>query len=216
MTDATNTPPDAPAKPSVSTEQPFKWVLVVVFACATLWVGWRYFAPQEDSNFFVRTGDLRLTDGLYIQALINFDKALVLDPNHVGAKMGKAIALMQSGRDDDAKAQLTTMIDALSKTVKAKDKTSRAVLAAALANRGIIFDRKGQHDEALNDYVAALRHDAETVEGPSVLDKILHNPPMWSSVRDRAIYLHKQLKLPEGDRLLRVPHLDDTQRMHKP
>jgi hypothetical protein len=35
-------------------------------------------------------------------------------------------------------------------------------------------------------------------------------------VRDRAIYLKQQLALPPEKRLLRVPEIDEKQRMYKP
>jgi hypothetical protein len=49
-----------------------------------------------------------------------------------------------------------------------------------------------------------------------VVHKILYGSTGVSSVRKRAQYLYEQLKLPEDQRLLRIPEIDDMQRMYKP
>ena len=88
-------------------------------------------------------------------------------------------------------------------------------MAAAHANKGIILDRQGAHDEALANYIKALQVDEESVSGPGFVHKILYDPRP-STVRDRARYIHEQLQLPEERRLLQIPDLDAESRMHKP
>ncbi|MDP6346070.1 MAG: tetratricopeptide repeat protein, partial [Alphaproteobacteria bacterium] len=103
----------------------------------------------------------------------------------------------------------------LEKNVSPDDPTGRGVLAAAYANRGIVRDRQGAHESALADYIKALQVDEESVSGPGLGYKILYDPRP-STVRDRARYIYEQLKLPEKERLLRVPELDAESRMYKP
>jgi hypothetical protein len=90
------------------------------------------------------------------------------------------------------------------------------VLAAAYANRGILYDRTGQHEKALADYVQSIRVDEGTVDGPGIVHKILYGNVKPSTVRDRAIYLHQELQKPESERVLRMPEVDSEQRMYKP
>ena len=90
------------------------------------------------------------------------------------------------------------------------------MLASAYANRGIAHDRAGLYEKALEDYVNSLKVDQETVEGPGVIHKILYGGDDVSTVRDRARYIYEQLQLPEDQRLMRVPELDQKQRMYKP
>jgi tetratricopeptide (TPR) repeat protein len=130
--------------------------------------------------------------------------------------MGKAIAYLQSGRMAEAEAALTYIIDGLGPELAADDVTGRAVLAGAYANRGILYDREGRFRAALADYHRALAIDAEAVEGPRLMDRILDGNAQPSTVAKRAAYLEEQLALPEERRLLRVPELDARQRMHKP
>jgi hypothetical protein len=49
-----------------------------------------------------------------------------------------------------------------------------------------------------------------------VVHKILYGSEDVSTVRDRARYIYEQLQLPEDQRLMRVPELDEKQRMYKP
>lgn len=171
---------------------------------------------MEPGDFETKMGSQRLEDGLYDEALSHFDQALVEMPDHRGALMGRALVFIQSERYSDAIAELDYLIDYLSENLADDDLTGRGVLAAAYANRGIVHDRMGEYQAALDDYVAAIKIDEETVSGPGVVHKILYGADRVSTVRDRAIYLDEQLKLPEEERLLRLPELDEQQRMYKP
>lgn len=146
----------------------------------------------------------------------NFDLALQEQPDHRGALMGRALVLIQSDRLAEALAELDHLIATLERNPDPDDKTALGTHAAAYANRGIVKDRQGRYELALEDYIEALKIDEGAVEGPGVVDKILYGNERASSVRDRAVYIYEQLKLPEDERLMRIPELDAEQRMHKP
>lgn len=194
-----------------------------IFLMALLTVGGFLFwtiAPgyfdRPPGDYETETGTLRLEDGLYEEAMAHFDKALQEQENHRGALMGRALVFMQTGRNDEALAALDHLITFLETNLSDDDQTGRGVLAAAHANRGIVLDRSERYEDALASYVQALNTDAGAVEGPGVIDKILHDSDRISTVRKRALYLQEQLKLPEAERVLRIPKLDERQRMHKP
>lgn len=174
------------------------------------------YVQRAPGDFEVEMGSNRLVDGLYDEALDFFDQALDAQPDHRGALMGRALVFVQSQRYDEALAELDYLIDYLNRNLDPEDTTGRGVLAAAHANRGIAYDHLGQYEKALENYVAALNTDAEVVEGPGVVHKILYGSDDVSSVRQRAIYIYEQFQLPEEKRLMRVPELDAKQRMHKP
>ena len=90
------------------------------------------------------------------------------------------------------------------------------MLAAAFANRGILFDRTGRPAKALADYRAALMLDAEAVEGPGLVDRVLYRTPEPATVAKRAEYLESQFALPPEKRVFTRPEIDAQQRMHKP
>lgn len=193
-----------------------KYLAITTFVMFTFWAGWQYLAPDQSGDYYVRQGDIRLSSGEFDAALESFDKALAEQANHRGALMGRAIVFMQSDRPVEAEAEFTYLIEYLTKTLSDDDPTGRGALAAAYANRGILHDRLGRHEQALADYIKSMKVDYDTVEGPGVIDKILYNVDKWSSVRERAQYLYEQFKLPPDQRVLRMPELDAQQRMMKP
>ena len=173
---------------------------------------------RPPGDYHTEVGSNRLVDGLYDQAMEEFNKALEESPDHRGALMGRALIYIQTERYEDAVGELGYLIERLQITLESEpnDRTGQGVLAAAFANRGIVHDRRGLYDEALADYIAALQTDPGAVGGPDVFQKILLGGDQISTVRDRAEYLHQQLQLPENERLLSLPELDDQQFMYKP
>jgi tetratricopeptide (TPR) repeat protein len=191
------------------------YMAVATFVMFSVWAVVREFFQSPPGDYETRQGDILLSDGKYEEALAKFAEALRASPNHRGALMGRAIAFLQAERYDEAEAELTYLIAFLTENVAADDATGIGVLAAAYANRGILYDRIGRYEEALRDYQKALKIDPGAVSGPGIMHKvILHARP--STVADRARYLEEQLALPEDQRLLRVPEIDEEQRMHKP
>lgn len=189
---------------------------IATFVAFSAWTVAKLFLTEQPGDYYTRQGDIRLGEGKYEEALASFDKALAEMPNHRGALMGRALTFMRSGKPRQADAELSHLIEFLEGSLKPDDRTGRGVLAAAYANRGILNDRAGQYEKALADYIAALKTDAGVLEGPGLFDKILYGTPRPSTVRDRALYLKKQLALPPEKRLLRVPEIDAKQRMYKP
>jgi hypothetical protein len=76
--------------------------------------------------------------------------------------------------------------------------------------------RTGRYEKALADYIQALKIDEGAVDGPSLVDRVIYGTPRPATVRQRAIYLTKQLALPEDQRVLRIPEKDAEQRIYKP
>jgi tetratricopeptide (TPR) repeat protein len=175
-----------------------------------------YLFDAPPGDYEVRQGDILLTDGKYDAAIERFDAALAVSPDHRGALMGKGIAYLQSDRPAQAEAVFTHLIDMLPRTLAADDTTGRGVLSGAYANRGILHDRLGRYEAALTDYRQALAIDPEAVAGPGLLHRILYGDARPAAVRQRAAYLQHQLALPESERVMRVPELDERQRMYKP
>lgn len=190
-------------------------VLALVVAGAFA-LGYSYFTAGAPGDYYVRKGDIRLNEGKYDEALENFNLALDEAPNHRGALMGRALVFTQTQQYGEAIAEYNNLIGFLEDTVEKDDLTGRGVLAAAYANRGIVYDRQGDYKAALDSYVAALRTDEGTVSGPDVVYKILYGSQDVSSVRKRARYIYEQMQLPESERIMRIPEIDAKQRMYKP
>jgi len=191
-------------------------VAAATFSMFTLWAVVREMIDAPPGDYEVRQGDIMLGDGKFEGAIGRFDAALAVSPEHRGAMMGRAIALLELGRVDEAEQAFSDLIAFLSRSLAADDPTGLAVLAAGFANRGILRDRDGRHEAALADYRQALAIDAGAVDGPGLFHKIVYGDAKPSTIANRADYIEAQLALPEDQRLLRVPELDARQRMHKP
>jgi tetratricopeptide (TPR) repeat protein len=154
-------------------------------------------------NMF-RMANQYLQDGKHDDALKTFDKVIADFPDYKDAYMGRAITLMQMQEFKRSRMDFDRAL--------ALDKD----FAAAYANRGILNDRTGKYEEAVSDYRKAIELNPEVAEGPGLIWRFLHNvSEKPSTLADRADYIEKELKKPEAERLLRVPEIDEQQRMYK-
>ena len=165
---------------------------------------WRTGVEKNPGDYNVRKGNYRLEDGQYEEAVKEFSEALGKNPEHAMARLGLALTYMQMGRESEAIQEFNLVIEL------------NPELAAAYADRGILYDQIGEHEKALADYRKAIELDEEILEGPGWLWRFMRNidekPP---TIKERAAYLEAELAKPEDERLLRVPEVDEKQRMYK-
>ncbi|MDA1099882.1 MAG: tetratricopeptide repeat protein [Proteobacteria bacterium] len=173
------------------------------------------FFDRPPGDYETERGDMYLSTQDYNNAMENFDEALRINPDHRGARMGRAVALIATEHYDDAIAELGALITFLAANLSVDDPTGRGTLAAAYANLGIAHDRNGRHELALQNYIEALKVDEEAVDGPGIIDRILHDPNP-STIRKRAKYLYTEMQKPADQRVLRRPEIDGKSRTYKP
>jgi len=186
------------------------------FVMFSVWAVVYSYLQTPLGDYEVRQGDILIGDKKYDKALERFNAALKVSPNHRGALMGRALVFMLAKRTVEAEAEFTHLIRFLTENVAPDDVTGIGTLASAYANRGILYDRSGQYEKALADYIMALKTDEGAVDGPGIVDKIIYGTPDASTPRKRAVYLKQQLALPPEKRVLRRPEKDEEQRMYKP
>ena len=178
--------------------------LIGMLLIAGLVFYWRAGVEQKPGDINVRTGNYRLEDGQYDEAIKEFSEALEKNPEHFIARLGLATTYMQMEKYMKALQEFDLVVG------------QAPELAAAFANRGILYDRLGEHRKALADYKKAMELDPEILEGPGFLWRFMRNidekPP---TIKDRAEYLEAELAKPESERLLKVPSEDEKQRMYK-
>ena len=192
------------------------YMAILTFVMFTVWGFVRSFMDRPPGDYETEVCDIRLKDKKYEQALEAANKALNKTPNHRGAMMCKALVFISEKKYIEADKELSNLINFLEKNLENDDRTGIGTLAAAYANRGIVKDRNKNYEEALQDYAKALGIDGEAVAGPGLGTIILNYKFKSSSVKERALYLNKQLQLPEDERVLSIKELDEGQVMHKP
>ena len=189
---------------------------ILTFVMFTVWALVRSFMNRPPGDYETEVCDMRLKDKLYDKAIQSANTALEKTPNHRGAIMCKALVFISQKMYSEANEELNYLIKFLEKDLKDDDPTGTGTLAAAYANRGIIQDRQENYEGALEDYLKAIQIDEEAVGGPGFGTVILNYKFKSSSVKKRAIYIYKQLQLPENERVLKIKELDEGQVMHKP
>lgn len=180
------------------------FVLLLFVAVVAFVLYWRTLVEDTPGDYHVKTGNYRLQDGQYDRAITEFELALEANADHPLAYLGIALALMHQQRYEAS-------LEAFGHVLALDDS-----LAVAYADRGILHDRMGQHDLALQDYRRALSLDPKLADGPGWLWRFLRNlPERPPTIADRAAYLEAELRKPPEDRLLRLPESDAQQRMYQ-
>jgi len=186
----------------------YRSLMGIAITLTIAWVGWTVYdsviVEETPGNSSYLAGNNNFEDGLYQDALREYEAALDVNPDHIHAKRGQARSLMQLGRNLEALAAFDELI------------RLEPEFGATYANRGILNDRIGYYEAAARDYEQAVRLDPELADGPKWLTRFLRNqaerPP---TIADRARYIRQQLAKPEAERVLRMPETDAAQRPYK-
>ncbi|GBF27245.1 hypothetical protein MnTg02_02292 [bacterium MnTg02] len=181
-----------------------KWTAIAFGVLWFAYEGYQHFAVREPGDMAYLTANNFFKDRYYKRAEETYRDALKEAPEHQPAIRGLANTLTQLKRHEEALAVINN-------AVKLDPK-----FAGNYANRGIILDHLGRHKDAISDYELSLGMDNDVAKGMHWLDRLLYNiqeiPP---TVADRLAYLKKQMTLPESERVLRKPDLDDKQRPYE-
>jgi tetratricopeptide (TPR) repeat protein len=103
------------------------------------------------------------TEGKFEEALKFYNTAVLENPNFVHAKRGRARTLMQLGKDQQALYAFNEVLSL--------DPNS----AVSFANRGILEDRMGLYDLAIEDYDKAIKMDPQLGKGLDWFTRFLQN-----------------------------------------
>lgn len=189
-------------------ESLYKVLKYTAFSLVAAWIAWTiadtFFLERTPGNTAYQEGEIFFEDGEYQRALEKYEEALEAKPDTPHYVRAKARALMQLERYDESLLWFNRAAD------------MQPYFGGTYANRGILHDRMGEYEQAVEDYEKALALDEEVGEGPHWLIRFLRNQPEPPpTVADRLAYLKQELAKPEGERLLRVPELDRAQRTYK-
>jgi tetratricopeptide (TPR) repeat protein len=181
-----------------------KWVAIAMVIGFVGWSAWDTYGARQPGDVAYIDANTSFERGSYEVALELYRRARDQAPDHVHALRGEARTLHMLGRLEEALAAYDEAI------------AREPDLGATWANRGILLDRIGRHEEALAHYERALDLEPDLADGPHWLTRFLRNqaerPP---TIADRAAYLRRQLALPESERVLLIPEIDDAQRPYR-
>jgi tetratricopeptide (TPR) repeat protein len=186
----------------------YRWLRGIAVGLTAAWLGWTiydsFFGHTVPGDYAYHAGSNYFADRYYDKALEEYTRALRDNPEHLPALRGRAEALIMLKREGEA-------LDIYADLIARQPDNPRHY-----ANRGIAHDRLGQYHKALADYEHALSLNPAVGEGPGWLTRFLRNQPeKQPGIVDRARYLKQQLALPEAQRVLSVPAIDDAQRPYK-
>jgi len=186
----------------------YKFLKLTAIALVLAWVGWSiydtFFVERIPGNTAYQQGDILFEDGDYEQALQRYEEALAAKADAPHYVRAKARTLMQLGRNEEALRWFNRAVEL------------QPFFGRTYANRGILHDRMGRYEKAVFDYEKALELDESLDEGPHWLVRFLRNQPEPPpTIADRLNYLKQELAKPEGERLLRIPEVDEQQRTYK-
>lgn len=178
-----------------------KWVAIIGGVAWISFEFYRHFAGMAPGDISFVDGNNLFKDGRYEKAAEYFKDTIDKNPRHGSALRGLANSNVQLKRYDQA-------LSAIERAIQVNPK-----FGGNYALRGIIYDHAGRHRLALEDYETSLKMDPEVAEGMHWLDRLLYNvqekPP---TIEDRLKYLKRQFELPQSERVLRIPDVDNKQR----
>jgi len=182
-------------------------VMALGFVALTLYEG--FFKGKDRFSIELGAAHRAFEDGRLDDALKGFNTSLELRPGDPYALYGRGITFMQMDRGDEALQDFNQAIKGFKPNPEGQERTALAVI---FANRGLLYDSRGRYQQALEDYVHALEIDEKVGEGAGIITRLLKNQPEKPpTILDRARYLKEQLALPEDQRQLRNPELDEQQ-----
>ena len=105
-------------------------------------------------------GNIARASGAPAEALVRFERALVLRPRHVAARNGRALALQDLGRVAEAEAELRAAL-----VLDPDDATTHS-------NLGNLYFRRDELVRARDEYLAAVRLDPEHADAHNNLGSV--------------------------------------------
>ena len=125
-------------------------VLVFLFSCAS---AQKEKTESKDAEFYNNRGIAYDKEGLYDQAILDYNKALKINPRYAEAYNNRGVAYRRKGQYDRAISDYNKALE-----INPRD-------AEAYNNRGVAYSNKGQYDQAISDYNEALEINPRFAEG---------------------------------------------------
>jgi tetratricopeptide (TPR) repeat protein len=134
---------------------------------------------QETDRDYIRKGNRLFKDSAFVDAEVNYRKALDIDPKSTVSMYNLGNSLSQQQKVEEAIKQYDNTA-----TIE-KNKTK---LAKIYHNKGTLFQAMQDYAKAIEAYKASLRnnpHDDETRYNLALAQKLLKNPPQQENQQNQ-------------------------------
>ncbi|KAA6342392.1 hypothetical protein EZS27_009865 [termite gut metagenome] len=138
--------------------------VLCLFTALTAW-------GQETDRDYIRKGNRLFKDSVFVDAEINYRKALDVNPKSTVSMYNLGNALSQQQKAEEAIKQYDNA---------AKIEKNKAKLAKIYHNKGTLFQAMQDYAKAIEAYKVSLRnnpHDDETRYNLALAQKLLKDPP---------------------------------------
>lgn len=115
--------------------------------------------PEPDADDYNRKGASLIKEGRHDEALEVFEKALSIDPEHVGVTFNRAYVLQKMGRRDEALAEYERLV--------IKEEMPQAYFML-----GVIYDEKGERRRAIGSFEKVLEMEPENARAIKRLERL--------------------------------------------
>lgn len=140
-------------------------------------------SAQKAEREHIRRGNRLFRDSVYVDAEVNYRKAMEINPNSVLSMYNLGNALMQQNKMQDAMELYVNAAKALENQKKNQDTTVdkeevKSMLAKAYHNIGVIWHTQKEYAKAIEAYKQALRNnpkDDETRYNLALAQKMLQD-----------------------------------------
>jgi tetratricopeptide (TPR) repeat protein len=164
----------------------YKCIVSVLFFSATLTV-W----GQETDRDYIRKGNRLFKDSVFVNAEVNYRKALDINPQSTVSMYNLGNSLSQQQKVEEAIKQY----DNAAKTERDKTK-----LAKIYHNKGTLFQTMQDYAKAIEAYKTSLRnnpHDNETRYNLALAQKLLKDPPQQENQQNQQDQKDQQQQNPQ-------------------
>ena len=124
-------------------------VLLFLLSCASTH---KEKTESRDADFYIKRGNAYHEKGQYDQAILDYNKALEINPKDALAYYHRGISYEKKGQYDQAISNYTKALE-----INPRD-------TGAYYNRGMAYGNKGQYDHAILDYTKALEFNPRFTE----------------------------------------------------
>jgi tetratricopeptide (TPR) repeat protein len=145
------------------------------------------FAAFEEAVNLNHAGTVLFQQGKIDGAIIEFQKALGLDPNYHAARLNLAYAYERAGKIDDAIAVYQEVIKAQPNNLLARN------------NLGVLYDKKGAYDSAMGEFQSALQSNPGDSMALKNLETAKKNKAAAQERDTQIVHLEKRVQARPND-----------------